>query len=563
MSRRSAVVRRLATLLTALALAVGVTAGLTPAATANPPSDDPRVQQAAGWLARQLEANGYVMPGYTGQPGTADIGLTIDALFVLVAAGVGRDAVDEIADRLEEDSWALYLQNQSTQNLGAFAKVALALQIAGRDPEHYTGGGAQQIDLIQMIRDSQQASGRFGTQTNHFGQTLAVLALARTSGGVPSAATGYLEALQCTTPTSPNYGGIGFTTANPCGSVDGDATGFVLSGLLAGGRDAGSPSVQLALDWMEAHQKDDGSFTPSWSPGLGNTNSTGLVANAARQLGTPQALAIADAGRGFMESLQVDCNALFNGSPDDPAAGAGFARSWMGAIGYSRTAYDTAVSGGIPSLQTDQWRRASAQAALGLGDLPGFSELTLTGMAADVPEIDDCTPDPEPDTTGPDLRISGIAATSYLHHGRPVLGWTATPTGSPVTSVVARLDGRPVVRGAVDLWRIPLGTHTLVVTATDAAGNHSTAQVRFRVTTSTKAVKKLVKRFAAEKSMSAATRRNLVTNLDAAIRAEKRGARKPAAAAVKKAIKAAGKVSGAQQRKVLRADLRAVVAGLR
>ncbi|MBM3334492.1 hypothetical protein FJY63_07510, partial [Candidatus Sumerlaeota bacterium] len=51
-----------------------------------------------------------------------------------------------------------------------------------------------------------------------------------------------------------------------------------------------------------------------------------------------------------------------------------------------------------------------------------------------------------------------------------------------VGSVVATIDGHPVTTGqAIDLFYATLGTHTLVVVATDRAGNLATATVTFNV----------------------------------------------------------------------------------
>lgn len=408
------IARRTAAAATATAVAGGLFLGSAQPASANPPSDDPRATQAAGWLARQLEANDYVMPNFSGEAGTKDFGLTIDALFVLAAAGVGGDVADRVVDRIKTDGWE-YLQWDDVHDqvdIGGWAKVALALEVGGEDPTSFDisqlavdndwydqwPDDTTTIDLTQLIRDSMLDDGRFGSMSNHFDQTLAILALARTPQGVPQKAVDHLVSLQCTDPTSSNYGGLGFgTPGNTCGNVDGDATGFMLSGLLAAGMTADDAPVQLALGWMQTHQDDEGGFPASWS-GAGNTNSAGLIASAARQIGTPEALEIANRASAYIAGLQVDCQSPFN-SDDDPSAGPGFAHSWTGSIAYNQEGYDSAVNDGIFSFQTDQWRRASAQAALALGNLPGFSELTTEGMAAAAPAADSCVAPPVDTTT--------------------------------------------------------------------------------------------------------------------------------------------------------------------
>ena len=68
-------------------------------AAVNPPaysaSADGDALAAAGWIGRQLEANGGVLPGASG----TDYGLTIDAIFALAAAGVGGTDITTAAQR--------------------------------------------------------------------------------------------------------------------------------------------------------------------------------------------------------------------------------------------------------------------------------------------------------------------------------------------------------------------------------------------------------------------------------------------------------------------------------
>jgi cytochrome c len=52
------------------------------------------------------------------------------------------------------------------------------------------------------------------------------------------------------------------------------------------------------------------------------------------------------------------------------------------------------------------------------------------------------------DTTGPTLVVTGLTdGADYGHSREPVLGWSTTPTGHPVQSVTARLDGGAVSAG--------------------------------------------------------------------------------------------------------------------
>src|SRR5699024_2267304 len=110
-----------------------------------------------------------------------------------------------------------------------------------------------------------------------------------------------------------------------------------------------------------------------------NTNSTGLAAQALAAAGRQEA---ADVAAEWILDHQVTSS---SGAASDEA----------GAIAYNTDARDTAISDGIPDMQKDQWRRATAQALLGLAQVP----LGTIGITEGAPT--DPPPDPPPPTTGP------------------------------------------------------------------------------------------------------------------------------------------------------------------
>ncbi len=121
----------------------------------------------------------------------------------------------------------------------------------------------------------------------------------------------------------------------------------------------------------------------------------------------------------------------------------------------------------------------------------------------------------EEDVTGPAIVVDGLRdGLVYGDSQQPDLSWRVTPTGDAVQTVTARLDGAAVGAGTLDLWKLELGRHTLVVAATDASGNSTTVTVRFTIETSFVDVKRLVRRFAAAGSMSDAVRDELLAGLD-------------------------------------------------
>ena len=100
------------------------------------------------------------------------------------------------------------------------------------------------------------------------------------------------------------------------------------------------------------------------------------------------------------------------------------------------------------------------------------------------------------DTTAPVVTVAGLTEGAALGDSgvlRPT--WSATDD-SGIESLVATLDGETVATGSmVELWRLPLGAHSLVVTATDRAGVTGTRSVRFSTVTSFRDVTLLVEQF--------------------------------------------------------------------
>jgi cytochrome c len=86
------------------------------------------------------------------------------------------------------------------------------------------------------------------------------------------------------------------------------------------------------------------------------------------------------------------------------------------------------------------------------------------------------------DRIPPEITIDSPEATTYAHDQILPVDVTVTDEKSGVDSVLITLDGAPVAAGSdLDLLELALGEHTLAVTATDAAGNESRAEVRFEV----------------------------------------------------------------------------------
>jgi hypothetical protein len=86
------------------------------------------------------------------------------------------------------------------------------------------------------------------------------------------------------------------------------------------------------------------------------------------------------------------------------------------------------------------------------------------------------------DKTAPTVSMTSPAAGDYVRTEVLQASWTASDALSGIFSEAGTLDGEPISQGQMlDLWLVPLGTHTVRVTATDKASNASSAEVSFRL----------------------------------------------------------------------------------
>lgn len=323
--------RRLLTV--ALLCVVSLSAPSTASATHNP------ADAAAGWLARQLVDGDHVEVDFGGVK-YPDQGATIDAVFAFAAARASDDHTDRaIAWLARPEIAAGYLGTDGESYAGAHAKLLLAAQVTGKNPAAFAG-----VDLPAGLRGLLTPSGRFsdrsafGDFSNAFTQSLALLALDRTSAGAPAAAVDFLVGTQCPDGGFPLSFGV-----TPCVS-DVDSTALVTQALRATGKNL---DAQEGLTWLTGVQAANGGF------GVGtaapNANSTGLAGQALRSGG--RLLAAAKA-KSFLRGLQVGCTA--------PAGN-------RGAIAYDASGFDPSTAG-----------RATAQGVLGLAGV-GLANLHAGG----------------------------------------------------------------------------------------------------------------------------------------------------------------------------------------
>ena len=330
----------------------------------------PDAAEAARWIATQLAANGNVMK----TNGTTDWGMTIDAIFALASSGVGGDQLAATAAKLYASGEAYIGAGDGVlSNWSSIAKMILGLEVAELDPAVFpTANGPR--NLIDDLRSAMQADGSFGDPGDPFGDNvfshpLAVLALARTSGGVPPQAVDWLLGQQCSIDTSANFGSYGW--ADDCSAPDTDSTAMVIQALAAAGVDVNSSGIGLANQWLASQQEASGGFSSSF--GGANTNSTGLAAQA---LGGESS--VTTSARQFIGGAQITCGTV-SSHPRSLSNGD------IGAIAYNQDGFAAAVKDGVkPGLA--QTTYATLQAVLGLGG-PDFGSLTAQGMQAGLPAL--------------------------------------------------------------------------------------------------------------------------------------------------------------------------------
>ncbi|WP_161500823.1 prenyltransferase/squalene oxidase repeat-containing protein [Embleya scabrispora] len=254
---------------------------------------------------------------------------------------------------------------------GATAKVLFASVVAGRNPATFGGLDmrAETLDLVAgpdagddvgRVRDKLTGSPDSG---NAFGQSLAVLGLAR-SGGVPQSAVDFLIKQQCPSGGFRLFPGQLGSTGPVCQDtpttvLDPDSTGMAVQALLSAAAENGSTGAAAAAkkgaDWLKSRQRADGSFGGSGPTAASNTNSTGLAGQALRAVGY---------------SAEADKAAAWVAKHQITADNAGAATKDVGTIAYNEEALTSAQAEGIPDFQRDQWRRATPQALLVLAGVP-------------------------------------------------------------------------------------------------------------------------------------------------------------------------------------------------
>lgn len=378
-----------------------------------PATNQPDARAAAGWIGRQLAASGDVFASPY-DPTWVDWGLTEDAVIAMASAGVGGDQIARTAAKIQA-SGEDYVgpAGDGTYSWKYVAKTALVLQIAGLDPTAFPDGGSTR-NLLAELRAQLGADGSFGQGDFPFIHALAVLALARTDGGVPASAVTWLEGTQCDTGT--NKGAFGYAG---CTGVDADGTAWAAQALLGAGIAADDPVLVAADTWLKSQQDALGGMPAGFGGGL-NANGAGLAGQTFSALG-----ATASAGKAatFVAGLQLGCSSI-KGSKVLTADN-------LGAIAYNSDGWDMAAQDGLTD-NLDQWRRASTQAILALG-APPMTEITAAGADPTLPAITNCNP-PSTSTSPSTSTGSSTGTNTSTGATRPTGGSSSHPTSGSTGS---------------------------------------------------------------------------------------------------------------------------------
>jgi hypothetical protein len=461
----------------AVALLLLIIAFVVPINPARAASTDP-TQSALDWLTRELSNNGHRIPSPFGDEFT-DWGLTID--FLLGLAGGGRTTAPEtvattnnvLANTLSYVT-GVDFGSPNDRYAGPMAKLLYATKILGVDSSNL-GGLNIESELRARMQTTGPQAGRFsdladfGDFSNGFGQAFALLALARTSGGIPSEAVTFLLAQQC-----PGGGfRLFYDSGDTCASdseADPDATGLTIEALVTTGAPGGSTAASRAVSWLVARQDASGAVGGAGPTVALNANTTAIVGRALRIAGQTGA---ADKAGAWLLSLQLT----------QANVGTGPAAPDIGVISYDVASRDTSIANGVPLESRDQFRRATSQGVL------AFPKITLppvvnappggTTNGANAP-TGTASISTDAAAPGDKVTVSGTGfnpgeTVDFIMHSEPVLLGSVTSDAKGVATLAFTVPAKAEV-----------GLHTIdMIGQTSGKALKTSLQVTQQSTTST------------------------------------------------------------------------------
>jgi len=367
-------IRTAAVALSTAALSAGVliapSASASPAAPSLSKTDSTPSKIAAEWLAGELRDG--LMVGSSGP----DFGLTLDAGFALsTVAGQGA-AVTAINNALEPRIADYVGDGTKESYAGPLGKAAAFARTAKKNPTSYGG-----VNLVTRLEErtadatAGATAGRvsdkseYGDYANVIGQSYAVRALTLAKSAEAGAARDFLLKQQCTSgyfrlnfdkaasPSQACAEGVAGSEADP------DATSIAVINLVESGDNSKAVKDALAKAgaWLADSQRGSGAFRGGTGTAVINANSTSLGGYA---LGLLKNRAAALKAAVWVRNLQpVDKYKCRTALTRD-----------TGAVAYRKEKVAAAKTGGITFGARDEWRRATAQAVLGLQFAPASND---------------------------------------------------------------------------------------------------------------------------------------------------------------------------------------------
>ena len=300
------------------------TAGSTTSATsATSAAATTRAQAAkygAGWLARQITANG----GDVSSSGV-DVSDTAYAVLALHAAGVGKAASDQAVAWLETQLGTGLEAGDGSDDPGKLGYDIMAAVSAGVNPRQFGGTGAANdlvTRLLATIRTTGPDTGLFGSADPSFdgafrqGTALAALKAAGVSKATVAPALAWLQGQQCANGLWESYRSDTTAACDPAdpntfSGPDTNSTSMAVQGLAAWHEKPGKASILTAFRQI---QSADGGFADIAAKGQSSDpDSTALVIQAILAEGAnPASAGFTKAGAtpyDALTSYQLGCSA--------------------------------------------------------------------------------------------------------------------------------------------------------------------------------------------------------------------------------------------------------------
>jgi hypothetical protein len=387
MHHRIRPIRTAAVALSTAALGVGVLAA--PPASAEPSpalraakatagTDSTPSTIAAEWISDEL-TNGLMM-GTSGP----DFGLTIDTGMAVSTVARQGATVTAINNALEPRIADYVGDGTKESYAGPLAKAAAFARTAKKNPTSYGG-----INLITRLEErtanvpadpaaepqAAAIAGRifdkseFGNYANVVGQSYAVRALSLANSAEAGAARDFLLKQQCASgafrlnfdkadvPSQACTDGVAGSEPDP------DATALAVINLVESGDKSAAVTTALAKAgaWLDARQRGSGAIRSAGQGAQINTNTTAVGGYAMGLLKNRDAA--------LKAALWVRRN-----QPVDKYRCRTALTKDTGAVAFRPDRVTASKTSGIPADARDEWRRATAQAILGLQFAPASKD---------------------------------------------------------------------------------------------------------------------------------------------------------------------------------------------